>query len=66
MGRPVDVLKTIEKTKGRINSEYSMSIHDALNIKNSSKCTSEVAYNAFLFGYAQGVKAQKKGVAFHG
>ena len=66
MSRPVNELKTIKSTKGRINAQYDMSIENAINIKNSSKDIYDLIFDAFAFGYAQGAKAQKKGVAFHG
>lgn len=66
MGRPVNALKLIEITKGNINSNYVMSIDNIFDIKNSSKDIYSIIYNAFVFGYAQGTKAQKKGCAYNG
>lgn len=65
MGRPVDALKLINITKGNINGNYDMSIGNVVDIKNGSKDTYDLICNAFVFGYAQGVKAQKKGCAYN-
>lgn len=65
MGRPVNALKIIENTRTKINQEYDMSIDNVIKIKNSSKDTFNLICNAFVFGYAQGAKAQKRGCAYH-
>lgn len=66
MARPVNALKIIEENKHKINDQYDLRLHDIINIKNNYKGVCEVISNAFVFGYAQGVKAQKKGRAFNG
>lgn len=65
MARPVNALNLIKITKGNINSNYDMSIGNILDIKNGSKDTYDLICNAFVFGYAQGAKAQKKGCVFN-
>lgn len=65
MGRPINTLKQIETTKRKINWNYGVTIMNMNDIKHNSKCIYDLMYNAFLFGYAQGVKAQKKGRAFN-
>lgn len=65
MGRPVNALNLIKITKGNINSNYVMSIDNVFDIENGSKDTYDLIYNAFVFGYAQGTKAQKKGRAYN-
>lgn len=65
MGRPVNALNLINITKGKINGNYDMDIGNIVDIKNSSKDTFDLICNAFVFGYAQGAKAQKKGCAYN-
>ena len=59
MGR-LNTLKTIENTKGKINTHYDLTYDDI------SKGMFYIICNCFIFGYAQGVKAQKKGRAYNG
>lgn len=66
MGRPIDTLKVIKTTRGKINWNYDVTITSMNDIKHNSKCIYDLINNAFVFGYAQGVKAQKKGRAFNG
>ena len=66
MGRPVNSIKLINETKGKINSHYDACVNDILEIKNSTNNKFDMICNAFVFGYAQGVKAQKKGCAYNG
>lgn len=66
MGRPVDALKLINEKKMKINAEYDMRLHNILEIKDNSNCLFSAINNAFVFGYVQGVKAQKKGRAYRG
>ena len=62
----LDVLKLIKKTRNVINPRYDMRIRDINTIYDSSADKVEAISKAFVFGYAQGVKAQKKGSAFNG
>ncbi|WP_279153794.1 hypothetical protein [Thomasclavelia cocleata] len=66
MARPANVLNLIRNTKGTLNPNYTMKIVDAYDIKDNSNGCYDMIYNAFVFGYAQGVKAQKKGCAYNG
>ena len=66
MSRPVNTLKLIKTTKDRINVDYDISITDIIELKDSSVDTFNLICNAFVLGYAQGVKAQKKGCAYNG
>ena len=65
MGR-LNTLKTIDKTRGKINPNYDMTMKDIRTLyeKNVSKVDEMLA--TFVLGYAQGVKAQKKGRAYNG
>lgn len=56
----LDVLKTIEKTKGKINPHYDMTIDGAILLIDRNKTKLDLAFDAFVLGYAQGMKAQKK------
>lgn len=65
MGR-LNTLKTIDKTRGKINPNYDMTMKDIITLyeKNISKV--DAMLDSFVLGYAQGVKAQKKGRAYNG
>lgn len=65
MGR-LNTLKTIDKTRGKINPNYDMTMKDIRTLyeKNISKV--DEMLDSFVLGYAQGVKAQKKGRAYNG
>ena len=65
MGR-LNTLKTIENTKGKINTHYDLTYDDIVKIEDISKGMIDIICNCFIFGYAQGVKAQKKGRAYNG
>lgn len=64
MAKPVNVLNLIRNTKGTLNPNYSITSVNAYDIKDNSNGCYDMIYNAFIFGYAQGAKAQKKGCAF--
>lgn len=66
MARPVNTLKLIKNTKGKINRGYILSIDNIVELKSNSRDIYDLIYNTFIFGYAQGVKAQKKGCAYNG
>ena len=65
MGR-LNTLKTIDKTRGKINPNYDMTMKDIRTLyeKNISKV--DAMLDSFVLGYAQGAKAQKKGCAYNG
>lgn len=65
MGRTVDALKLINEKKSKINTYYDMRLHHVIDIKNNSTGVCDAINNAFVFGYIQGVKAQKKGRAYN-
>lgn len=62
----INTLKTIDKTRGEINPNYDMTMKDIRTLyeKNISKV--DAMLDSFVLGYAQGVKAQKKGRAYNG
>lgn len=60
----VNVEKTIKKIAGKINPFYDLYTDQMYAINNMSKNRGELIGNAFILGYMQGVKAQKKGRAF--
>lgn len=60
----VNVEKTIKKISGKINPFYDLYTDQMYAINNMSKNRGELIGNAFILGYMQGVKAQKKGRAF--
>lgn len=66
MGRPINTFKVINETKGKINCQYDACFDNVVAIKNNSNNYFDMICNAFVFGYAQGVKAQKKGRAYNG
>lgn len=60
----LNTVKTINNAKGRINSHYDLTYDDIVKIEDISKGMFDIICNCFIFGYAQGVKAQKKGCAY--
>ena len=63
MGK-LNTLEIIKNTQNKINPIYEMRSRDIVEISNYSDCGPMAIINAFIFGYAQGVKAQKKGCAY--
>lgn len=61
----INTLKTIENVKCRINPRYDLRFEDIDIIEKNSKGRFDKICKYFAFGYAQGVKAQKKGRAFN-
>lgn len=54
-----NALKTIERTRDKINPRYDMTIHHIQVLLSESSTAYELACNSFCFGYAQGIKAEK-------
>lgn len=54
-----NTMKTIEKTRGKINLRYDMCNANILDIANSTSNKYEMIMSNFVFGYAQGMKAAK-------
>lgn len=59
MGRVVNVMKVIKKTKGTINTLYDASYQNIIDIMDNNKSEIDMVCDAFTFGYAQGLKAAK-------
>ena len=55
----INALKTIERTRNKINPRYDMTIHHIQVLLSESSTAYELACNSFIFGYAQGIKAVK-------
>lgn len=55
----MNVMKKIQEMRGKINIYYDMDIEDMIEIYNSSNDGFSLVSNAFVFGYIQGMKAQK-------
>ena len=55
----LNVIKTIEGTKGKINSKYDMAYNDIEVIQKNCNGVFDMICNSFMLGYAQGVKATK-------
>ena len=55
----MNVMKKIQETRGGINPYYDMDIEDMEKIYNNSNDGFSLISNAFVFGYLQGMKAQK-------
>lgn len=64
MTRPIDTLELIKNTKRKINPNYNAKIREIDAIYSSSIDKIQLILNAFTFGYAQGVKAQKRNKAY--
>lgn len=65
MGR-LNTLKTIDKTRGKINPNYDMTMKDIRTLYEKKISKVDAMLDSFVLGYAQGVKAQKKGRAYNG
>lgn len=59
----VNVLKALQKGDS-INPFYDLYSNQMNEIARISKDAGELIINSFIFGYTQGVKAQKKGRAY--
>ena len=55
----INALKTIERTRDKINPRYDMTIHHIQVLLSESSTACELACNSFTFGYAQGIRAAK-------
>lgn len=55
----MNVMKKIQEMREGINPYYDMDIEDMQKIYNSSNDSFSLISNAFVFGYLQGMKAQK-------
>lgn len=55
----LDVLKTIEKTRGRVAVRYDVFPEDLMKIMEKYVHPYSIASAAFTLGYAQGVKASE-------
>ncbi len=62
----LNTLRTIENAKGKINTYYDLTYDDIEKIEKASKGHFDLICKFFVFGYAQGAKAQKKGRAYNG
>lgn len=51
--------KIINKTRGNINRRYDMTMNDGRKLLSNNKSGFSLVYDAFTFGYAQGMKAAK-------
>lgn len=60
----LNTLNTIEKVKGKINPYYDLRPRDMVTIIENSNDNYDIMCMLFVLGYAQGVKAQKKGKAY--
>lgn len=55
----MNVMKKIQEIRGNINPYYDMDIEDMEKIYNNSHGVFSLISNTFIFGYIQGMKAQK-------
>lgn len=55
----MNVMKKIQETRRGINPYYDMTIEDMQKIYDGSNDGFSLIANAFVFGYIQGMKAQK-------
>ncbi len=62
----IKTFNSIEKVKGKINPLYDISWDSINDILQDTTDKYEIICNAFLFGYSQGAKAQKRGRAYNG
>lgn len=55
----MNVMKKTQEMRGKINIYYDMDVEDMKKIYISSNDSFSLISNAFVFGYMQGMKAQK-------
>lgn len=55
----MNVMKKTQEMRGKINIYYDMDVEDMKKIYISSNDGFSLISNAFVFGYMQGMKAQK-------
>lgn len=55
----INTMKTIEETMRMINLRYDMTSKNITDIVNNASNRFEEITYSFIFGYAQGMKAQK-------
>lgn len=55
----LNVIKTIENTKGKVNVRYGLTTSDIVDIQNYNSNPIYLILNGFYLGYAQGLKAAK-------
>ncbi len=58
MNRNIDLI--IEETKGKINPDLNLKTSELLDIASTETDITRKLYNCFVFGYAQGLKANEK------
>lgn len=54
-----NVMDKIEKTREIVDNKYDMSLQNMWEIIRNSKDELDLSSNSFVFGYLQGVKAEK-------
>lgn len=59
MARVKNAMHVIEKTKGTIDERYDMCVEHIVDIKEQSHDFYDLICNGFIFGYAQGMKAER-------
>lgn len=57
MGRIVNTLQLVDKSKGNINSRYDIWTKNIKDIERISHNSYDLIVNGFRFGYMQGMKA---------
>ena len=62
----LNIERTINETKGKINQYYDLRIDDIKTIMNISKDQYDLIANAFCLGYAQGLKLGRKETLING
>ncbi len=60
----LDVMKTINKYKKNINPRYDIRIDDIEVIIKNSTDKWGIFMKLFIYGYIQGIKAQRSGVPY--
>ena len=60
MKKVKNVIGKIEETREILNTNYDMSLKNMREIISCSKNEFEISSNSFVFGYLQGMKAEKK------
>ncbi len=53
----------VERTRRKVNERYDMSIRDVRELERGYGAGYDLIFATFVFGYAQGIKAEKARVA---
>ena len=59
MGRVKSAAAIVERARWKVNDSYDMSVQDVRELEGHYKAKYDLIFAVFIFGYAQGMKAEK-------